>query len=230
MHPRRVLVLSYCRFAMFWTADPIGEGGDLSLTSCAHDFHNTTAACLVHDCEFYHSRATEKGAVLQVGSGDSPSVIDINRCFMVNASCGEVSSQSPFPPPSLTRHLDCAPTSGGGQRFVQLGNSRLADDINCRQHMMSASHLCMAFGNVACGTAALSSNISDVLGTSSVIFPDFTTISVVFLLLVECFLADVRRNYFADLQLISHAATINAILLCLSHCSAPPHDGSGYRR
>lgn len=75
---------------MYYVAeDYIGEGADLSLTACRAAFDDpTSGACYVNDSTFHNPFVAKKGATLHMGSGSGGSVVEVNRCLVINATCG----------------------------------------------------------------------------------------------------------------------------------------------
>lgn len=63
---------------------------------CDNEFEGSNGACLVNDCTFHNSRAGSKGGVMAISQdSDSPArntLVEINRCTVVNSSCGQVSN------------------------------------------------------------------------------------------------------------------------------------------
>lgn len=83
--------VSFAFFSIFFLSEAaIGEGADFSTNDCYSEFDGDNGACLVSDNYFYKSRTGNKGAVIQIGGGDDPMRLEINRCVMVNTSCGKV--------------------------------------------------------------------------------------------------------------------------------------------
>lgn len=85
--------VSVCvRFFIFFISEEeaIGEGADVSTNDCYGEFDGDNGACLVNDNHFQGSRTGNKGAVIQIGGGDDPMRLEVNRCVMLSASCGKV--------------------------------------------------------------------------------------------------------------------------------------------
>ena len=69
------------------TEDEVGEAGALSISTCNLSF-NGRWGCSVNDTVFTRSHVARKGAVVAVGSGQAPSLVEFHRCTVTNSTSG----------------------------------------------------------------------------------------------------------------------------------------------
>lgn len=75
--------------------DPVGEGADLALTSCASNFDNT-GSCAVVDSTFTNGFVARKGGSTTISEGSSgPSYVEFLRCKFLNATAGFYDDDEP---------------------------------------------------------------------------------------------------------------------------------------
>lgn len=66
----------------------MGEGGDLSFTSCVSGFDGTNSVghCGANDSTFSNSHVARKGGAVAIGSGDLVTYMAFHRCLLVNVT------------------------------------------------------------------------------------------------------------------------------------------------